>query len=74
MWQRYFLENTPKLGRWCHPSSQKYENKCDQMLKMSLANMDSCMGFTKVSVKSDKKTKEYEKDPISILLIDGYGF
>ena len=31
-----------RLGRWCHPTSDHYKNKCDQLYKMALANSDSC--------------------------------
>lgn len=64
--------DTLKLGRWCHPSSKRYEGKCDQMLKMSLASMDSCMGFPTRRIKASKTT-DCTRDPVSVLISDGFG-
>lgn len=60
-----------KLGRWCHPKSDMYKS-CDQMLKMTLANYDSCF---KTIPQTEKKKEEPEtRNPISVLLTDSYGF
>ena len=29
------------LGRWCHPSSEKYKGKCKPEIKAHLANLDN---------------------------------
>ena len=29
------------LGRWCHPSSDKYKDKCKPDIKAHLANLDN---------------------------------
>ena len=29
------------LGRWCHPSSEKYKDKCKPDIKAHLANLDN---------------------------------
>ena len=72
MWRfpSLLLDEIPKLGRWCHPTSIKYHGKCDQMLKMSLANADSCMGFP---LKPVRRHPASTRDPVSVLLVDGYG-
>jgi len=62
--------DTLKLGRWCHPVSTRYEGKCDQMLKMSLANMDSCMGFPRRRMQTSQVST---RDPVSVLVADGFG-
>ena len=65
-----------KLGRWCHPSSDYYKNKCDQIYKMALANSDSCSVshynlIEKPKIKKEDKN-EY-KNPITALLCDYFG-
>lgn len=66
-----------KLGRWCHPSSEYYKNKCNQLYKMSLANSDSCSVshynmIEKPKIKELVNKNEY-KNPITYLLASYFG-
>ena len=66
-----------KLGRWCHPSSEHYKNKCNQLYKMALANSDSCSVshynmIEKPKVKDSVDKNEY-KNPITCLLASYFG-
>lgn len=66
----FFVEvPTVPLGRWCHPTSHAYRHTCDQMRKMALANTDSCMGFRPYVTET-----RLSRDPITVLVADGYGF
>lgn len=66
-----------RLGRWCHPTSEHYKNKCNQLYKMALANSDSCSVsqysmIEKPKVKSSKYKNEY-KNPLTALLASYVG-
>lgn len=65
-----------QLGRWCHPSSEHYKNKCNQLYKMALANSDSCSVSNYNHIEKPKIKKELinEKNPINILLATFYGY
>ncbi len=67
-----------KLGRWCHPSSEHYKNKCNQIYKMALANSDSCSIshynlIEKPKIKNEKKEEDNYKNPITALFCDYFG-
>ena len=49
-----------RLGRWCHPTSDHYKNKCDQLYKMALANSDSCS----VSHYNNIEKPKIKKEPV----------
>lgn len=61
-----------KLGRWCHPSSEHYKNKCNQLYKMALANSDSCSVSHYNMIEKPKVKKliiknEYKNSIMSLL-------
>ena len=65
-----------KLGRWCHPSSEHYKNKCDQIYKMALANSDSCAVSHYNLIKKPKIIKEEKEDyknPITAFFCGYFG-
>lgn len=68
-----------RLGRWCHPSSEYYKNKCNQIYKMALANSDSCSVshynmIEKPNLNKPKGKNENEyKNPITALLASYLG-
>ncbi len=65
-----------RLGRWCHPTSDHYKNKCDQLYKMALANSDSCSvsHYNLLEKPKIKKEPINEKNPVNILLATFYGY
>ena len=65
-----------RLGRWCHPTSDHYKNKCDQLYKMALANSDSCSvsHYNLLEKPKIKKEPINEKNPVNILLATIYGY
>jgi hypothetical protein len=71
------MKNLLKLGRWCHPSSEAYKNKCDQIYKMALANSDSCsVSHYNLIEKPKIKKKENEdnyKNPVTALFAGYFG-
>ncbi len=65
------MKNLLKLGRWCHPSSEAYKNKCNQIYKMTLANLDSCAVshynlIEKPKIKKRENENNY-KNPVTAL-------
>ena len=65
-----------RLGRWCHPTSEHYKNKCNQIYKMALANSDSCAVSHYNLIEKPKVKKEQEenyKNPVTALFVSYFG-
>ena len=70
------MKDLLKLGRWCHPSSEVYKNKCNQIYKMCLANSDSCSVSHYKSLEKPKslnvnlnENENVYKNPVSALFV-----
>ena len=64
----------PRLGRWCHPSSEVYRATCDQNIKAVWNLYDhSFTPLPKPSVpppgKQEERTSDIERDLLTVFLV-----
>ena len=69
LWKKILtrLHTPPRLGRWCHPSSEHYRTTCDAELKTLWNLYDH--GFHTIPVEKPKAPK-IERDCITCFLCD----
>lgn len=53
----------PALGRWCHPTSDRYAGACDSLRKAQLANVDNDIHNWK---EDARPVREMQRDPVSV--------
>ena len=57
----------PRLGRWCHPTSEVYSRSCDQMAKMHHGTSDNCLGHPTPRTPSPPS-----RDPVSVWALESF--
>ena len=65
------------LHRWCIPTSNKYQQTCNQELKAKWAYYDNSFEQTKVNLKKiniNPRKEEIKPDPVSMLISNNFGF